>query len=102
MLEITENKEYKEFSDSWVMMSAVRDQIMVLGEAAKQIPPDICEEYPEVPWNNLAKTRDKLIHGYFRTDPHLLYMMASVRAKNLLPIITHILSKIKDNDDNPD
>ena len=91
MIEVTEGIPSSEFSQNWVMISAVRDQIMILGEAAKHIPSDICENYPEVPWSQLARTRDRLIHGYFKTDPQLLYVMATVRARNLLPVISQIL-----------
>lgn len=67
MIEVTQGLQIDEFSGNWVTISAVRDQIMILGEAAKQIPPDIAEQYSNVPWSQLAKTRDKLIHGYLNT-----------------------------------
>lgn len=87
MLEVTSDLEESEFTNNWILISAVRDQLMILGEAAKHIPPEIIEEYPDIPWSQLARTRDRLIHGYFRIDPHLLFIMAKVRAKILLPLI---------------
>lgn len=95
MIEVTTDCVESEFSQNWILISAVRDQIMILGEAAKQIQPEICEQYPEIPWSQLARTRDRLIHGYFKTDTRLLFNMATVRARSLLPIVVQICSDIQ-------
>ena len=57
-------------------LSAVRDQIMIIGEAVKQIPDDLKSKYETVPWNEIAGMRDILIHSYFRTDVRLIYKTA--------------------------
>lgn len=66
MIEVTRGLQIEDFSSNWITISAVRDQVMILGEAAKHESPDITEQYPLVPWSQLAKTRDKLIHGYLK------------------------------------
>jgi uncharacterized protein with HEPN domain len=43
--------------------------IEIIGEAAKHIPALFRSAYHEVPWNDMAGMRDKLIHAYFGTDP---------------------------------
>ncbi|MFW6185706.1 MAG: DUF86 domain-containing protein [Halobacteriota archaeon] len=37
------------------------------------MPESIKEEYPEIPWRNVAGMRDRLIHGYFGIDYRLIW-----------------------------
>ncbi len=48
--------------------SAVVRKLEVIGEAAKQIPEEMRQKYPAVPWKEMAGMRDKLIHFYFGVD----------------------------------
>ena len=43
-------------------------EIEIIGEAVKNVSKDIRKSYPEVPWQDIAGMRDKLIHGYFGVD----------------------------------
>ena len=48
--------------------SAVIFQIIIIGEAVKNISEELKEDYPDIPWRNIAGTRDRLIHGYFEIN----------------------------------
>jgi uncharacterized protein with HEPN domain len=45
----------------------------VIGEAVKKIPLEIREKRPDIPWKEIAGTRDKLIHEYFGIDLQILW-----------------------------
>lgn len=45
--------------------NAVIRSLEIIGEAAKHIPLDLRERYPEIPWKRMAGMRDKLIHEYY-------------------------------------
>lgn len=47
---------------------AVARALLVMGEACKRLPDAIRLRFPEVPWKEIARTRDRLIHHYHGVD----------------------------------
>lgn len=47
--------------------------IEVIGEATKNIPGDLLDEYPQIEWHAIAGMRDRLIHGYFGIDYDIVW-----------------------------
>lgn len=45
----------------------------IIGEAVKNIPEEVKEKYPQIPWKDMAGMRDKLIHEYFGIDYEILW-----------------------------
>lgn len=44
---------------------AVIRALEIIGEAAKNITPQLKLKHPDIPWKTVAGMRDKLIHAYF-------------------------------------
>ncbi len=81
-------------------VSAVIRQLEIIGEAAKNIPETIRRKYPHVPWRKMARTRDKLIHGYFAVDNRLVWKTVTDRdlVPSVQPMIAQILKDIAEED----
>ena len=45
--------------------SAVMRQLEIIGEATKRLSEEFRSLHPDLPWREMAATRDRLVHGYF-------------------------------------
>ena len=65
--------EFDEFAKDEVKVLAALQVLEVIGEASKKVPDSLKSRYPEIPWKDVAGTRDKLIHGYFDVDLEVVW-----------------------------
>lgn len=64
-MEFTKDMTYEEFVEDTKTIYAVIRAIEIIGEAVKNIPEEIRNDYPDIPWRGIAGMRDKVIHTYF-------------------------------------
>ncbi len=55
---------------------AVAFEFISMGEAARAIPKEVQDRYPEVPWGKMQGIRNVLVHEYFRLDEEILWKAA--------------------------
>ncbi len=71
--EFTRDASKDDFYKSVQVQDAVIRRIEIIGEASKNMPEEFRKKHPEVPWAEMSRTRDKLIHGYFGVDLELTW-----------------------------
>ena len=56
------------FYQQYLVQDGVIRQLEIIGEATKRLSREVRAKYPNVPWQDMAGMRDKLIHDYFGVD----------------------------------
>ncbi len=71
--------------------SAVIHQLLILGEAVKRLSPAFCDDHPDVPWRQIARTRDILIHHYQEVDLEEVWQMVETDIDELLKTLGRLM-----------
>lgn len=93
----TAGVSYEEFCDDEKTVDAVLRNFEVIGEAAKNVPEDVQQEYPDVPWREMAGMRDKLIHGYMTIDLEIVWATVENDIPSLLTQLETVRAAIDDS-----
>ena len=91
VIEETSNITYEEFSNRRIYQNGIILSIIIIGEAAKQLSEEFKETHPGIPISLLAKTRDKLVHGYRGIDIRTVWQIAVTDVPKLYKSVTDIL-----------
>ena len=84
---------YKEFLKDKKTQDAVVRNIEIIGEATKNISITIQNKNPDVPWSDMARTRDKIIHFYFGVNYDIVWDVVKEELPKVLKEIRGIIKK---------
>lgn len=83
------------FTKDKKLQDAIIRRIEIIGEAVKNLPSEFTTKHKAVPWNDIAGTRDKLIHPYFGVDLDLTFDIVKSELPKLKKNIVEILRSEK-------
>ncbi|MBI4558273.1 MAG: DUF86 domain-containing protein [Candidatus Hydrogenedentes bacterium] len=63
----------------------------IIGEAARLIPEDIKSAHPNVPWNQMIRMRNVLVHEYDKIDLEIVWSTATKDLPVVLPKLKAVL-----------
>jgi uncharacterized protein with HEPN domain len=86
----TARMSFDAFLDDPRTIRAVAFEFTTMGEAARAIPEEIQEQYPEIPWGKMQGIRNVLVHEYFRLDEEILWNAS----QNDIPPLIAALEKL--------
>jgi uncharacterized protein with HEPN domain len=86
----TRGMDFDTFAADAKTVKAVELDLIVIGEAATQIPDHVEVEYPQIPWGLMRAMRNRLVHVYFSVDERLLW----ATVQNDLPVLASTLQSL--------
>lgn len=86
----TEGRSLEAFLADDMAYDAVLRNLEIIGEAAKKIPPEIRDRYPEVDWRGMAGLRDLLAHAYFALNERTLWDIVQAEIPEFLARVQRI------------
>ena len=86
---------FEEFAADRKTQFAVIRALEIIGEAAKNIPSEVREKYPSVPWKDLASIGDKLVHAYFGVNLKVVWLSVKESIFESKSDVKHILDEWK-------
>lgn len=78
---------------------AVAMNLIVLGEGAARLSLELKQQAPDVPWGDMAGVRNRLAHGYARTDPGVIFDAATVFLPLIVPELRRLLTLLPPEQD---
>lgn len=96
----TRDKTIQDFMQDEVLLFAVARVLEVIGEASKQVPASIKDQYSQVPWRSIAGIRDKIIHQYFGIDAEVLWVTVNEDLPKMRHVVSNMLQELKRKEEN--
>lgn len=92
----TAKMTYSDFVANSLVFDAVIRNLEIIGEAAKNVPEEIRNRYPQVPWRSMIGLRNILIHEYFGVDNEIVWEIIKTDLPAIKPILLNMLKILKD------
>lgn len=95
-----EGLDYDSFTKNSMVIDAVIRNLEIIGEAIRNIPDNIIDKYPDIPWKRMIGLRNIVIHTYFGIDLENIWKIITENIPEVKPQIILILDEIKKEETN--
>jgi uncharacterized protein with HEPN domain len=85
---------YSQFIKNEMVFDAVVRNLEIIGEASRNIPANIRQAHPDIPWELMYGMRNVLIHQYFGVDIQVVWHTAKTHLPPVQKKLEQILAEI--------
>ena len=105
---LTYAREGHEFAKDMTAEAFIRDTrtryavtyaLSIIGEAARNVPSQIRDRYPQIPWRKIIGMRNRLAHDYLGTRPDIVLVTAREFAPQLIAALPPIIAELGGTED---
>ncbi len=87
---------YEEFFHNETINKAVLYDLIVIGEAANQIPRSVQVLAPEIPWRLMSDMRNIITHEYFQVSLKITWQTINNNIPGLIRPLQHLLTQLSE------
>ena len=87
----TANLTYDRLGKDNKTLDAVVHNLLIIGEATKQIPSSLRRKYPQIEWKEIAGLRDIIAHNYFSLNSKIIWDIVQTELHPLKDCVENIL-----------
>jgi uncharacterized protein with HEPN domain len=69
--------DYDRFAADFMINFVVVRALEIVGEATKRLPMSLRDQYPAIPWRDMAGMRDIIIHSYERVNLKIVWRVVT-------------------------
>ncbi len=91
----TKGLKYEDFLQRIETQDAVLRNLEIIGEAVKNMSLNLKKKYQDIPWKDIARMRDKIIHFYFGVNLDIVWKIVEDKLPQLKKQIEDILKGMK-------
>lgn len=92
-LQFVVGMKYDQFFEDEKSTYAVMRALEIIGEAARKVPEDVRDAYPEIPWREITSMRNKLMHEYFGANMKVVWRTVQEDLPVIIPVLRKMLAK---------
>ena len=86
-VQFTKGKSRGDLDSNEMLAMATIHLVEMIGEASRGISAEFQKLYPEVPWEEISGTRNRLAHGYIDVDLDIIWAIVT---RDLPPLIVQL------------
>ncbi len=91
----TRGMDAASFAADEVIVDAVIRNLEVLGEAARNVPGEVRNAHPEIPWKRMVGFRNIVAHVYFGVDLENVWKIVSENVPPVRPALEALLGELE-------